>query len=338
MKFPTQTLISVAKRAGIYVAAFFVAITVNFILPRLMPGSALITLLTMLQGTLSESGGSSALVAAEIKQIEESFGLVPKPWYIEYFDYIKGIFTGNLGVSITFYPTSVMHIVLPSMVWSIGLVVVSSVLAFFLGSWLGSVAAMRRRTATDALIVVVASILATIPAFVTIMYLEMGFSVNLHLVSLTFPNTRAFGTKTLMELLNFYSIPVVGMILSLLSGFILGMRNNMLHTMRDNYVLYAELLGFKNSTIRRIIYRNSLLPNITGFALILGLAISAALTVEGLLTIPGAGYFFGLSLTSKDLPLIQGYFFVIVLMLLIAIAITEILYGIIDPRARGASA
>ena len=338
MKFPTQTLVSVMKRIGIYVAAFFVALTVNFILPRLMPGSALVTLLTMLQGALSEAGVSSSLVAAEIKQIEEAFGLVPKPWYIEYFDYIKGIFTGNLGVSITFYPTSVMHIVLPSMIWSIGLVVISSVLAFFLGSWLGSVAAMRRRGSIDTAVVVIASILATVPAFVTIMYLEMGFSVNMHLVSLTFPNIKTFSTKTLMELFNFYSVPVVGMVLSLLSGFILGMRNNMLHTMRDNYVLYAELLGFKSSTIRRMVYKNSLLPNITGFALILGLAVSSALTVEGLLTIPGAGYFFGLSLTSKDLPLIQGYFFVIVLMLLISIAIVEVLYGIIDPRARGASA
>jgi peptide/nickel transport system permease protein len=113
------------------------------------------------------------------------------------------------------------------------------------------------------------------------------------------------------------------------------MRNNMLHTLRDNYVYYAELLGLSENTIRKIVYRNSILPNITGITLIIGLAISAALTVEGLLTIPGAGYFFGLSLTSRDLPLIQGYFLVIVVLLLVSIAIAEILYGLLDPRARG---
>jgi peptide/nickel transport system permease protein len=335
MKLPIQTIINVTKRIAIYLAAFFVAITVNFILPRLMPGSALITLLSMLQGAIGEYGANSALVSAEIKQIEEAFGLTPQPWYIQYVDYIKGIFTGNLGASITFYPTNVAKIVFPSMIWSMGLVVVSSIVAFFLGSWLGSIAAIKRRSVTDTVIVVVISILATIPAFVIIMYLEMGFSVNLKIVELTFPNIKSMNLKTFLSLLNFYSVPVAGMVLSLLSGFVLGMRNNMLHTLRDNYVYYAELLGLSENTIRKIVYRNSILPNITGITLIIGLAISAALTVEGLLTIPGAGYFFGLSLTSRDLPLIQGYFLVIVVLLLVSIAIAEILYGLLDPRARG---
>lgn len=335
MKLPIRIMTYVAKRISLYIIAFFVAITVNFILPRLMPGSALTTLLSLLQGAIGEYGASSALVSAEIKQIEEAFGLTPKPWYIQYIDYIKGIFTGNLGASIMFYPTNVAKIVFPSMVWSIGLVIASSVISFILGSWLGSIAAIKRRSMTDIIIVALTSILATIPAFVIIMYLEMGFAVNLKVVELTFPNIKTLNSKVILSLLNFYSVPVVGMTLSLLSGFVLGMRNNMLHTLRDNYINYAELLGFSKNTIRRIVYRNSILPNITGFTLTIGLAIGAALTVEGLLTIPGAGYFFGLSLTSKDLPLIQGYFLVIVILLLASIAIVDVLYGILDPRARG---
>lgn len=324
-------------KLAVYIVAFFLAVTVNFFLPRLMPGSAISTLLVELegaQGGFAASGTSSLFLQQEIKQLEVAFGLTPQPLPLQYLHYIEGIFTGNLGVSILFYPTPVAHVVFSSIGWSLGLVFVSSIIAFFLGSWLGAVGATRRRGKRDTTIVIAASILAAVPAFVILMYLEMGLSVNVGIFRISFPTSVGLNPKGIFNLVDFYTLPVIGLMLSLLSGFVLGMRNNMLHTLKDNYVFYAEALGFREGTVRKMVYRNSLLPNVTGFALSLGLAISSALTVEGLLSIPGAGYFFGLALTSKDLPLLQGFFFVIVLMLLISIAIVEVVYTAIDPRVR----
>ena len=162
----------------------------------------------------------------------------------------------------------------------------------------------------------------------------MWLSVQHGIFLISFPSKINTSPNSIMALARFYTLPIIALMFTSLSGFVLGMRNNMLHTIRDNYVTYAEILGLDHNRIRKMVYKNSLLPNITAFAIILGLAISQSLTVEGLLTTPGVGFFFGLALTSKDLPLLQGIFLFIAIMLILSIAIVEAIYTILDPRAR----
>ena len=305
--------------------------------PRLMPGSALATIISLLtssNGVSVTGAGGSVFISMEIKQIEAAFGLTPAPWYVQYGRYLEGIFTGNLGVSITYYPEAVAKIISSGLPWTVGLVAVSAVIAFFIGSYLGSIGGFERRSWKDILIVMITSILVAVPAFVIIMYMEMFFSVDHGWLSISFPSKVALTPRSAEQFVRFYTIPIAGLALTLLSGFVLGMRNNMLHTVKDNYVTYAEMLGLDPSKVRKMIYRNSLLPNITGFAIILGLAIGQSLTIEGLLSTPGVGFYFGLGLTSKDLPLLQGIFLVIAIMLVVSIAVAEVVYGILDPRAR----
>jgi ABC-type dipeptide/oligopeptide/nickel transport systems, permease components len=133
-------------KLGIYVATFFLAITVNFILPRLMPGSALATIISLLtssNGVSVTGAGGSVFISMEIKQIEAAFGLTPAPWYVQYGRYLEGIFTGNLGVSITYYPEAVAKIISSGLPWTVGLVAVSAVIAFFIGSYLGEYRGFR---------------------------------------------------------------------------------------------------------------------------------------------------------------------------------------------------
>ncbi len=310
-------------------------ITVNFILPRLMPGSALAVVISLIEGQngVAATAGSSA-IALEVSQLEAAFGLTPAPWYVQYAHYIQGIFTLNLGASITYYPTPVLSIILSGLPWTLFLVVVGAIIAFFLGSYLGSIAGFNRRSRKDLVILIITSILAALPSFVILMYLEMWLSVQHGIFLISFPSKINTSPNSIMALARFYTLPIIALMFTSLSGFVLGMRNNMLHTIRDNYVTYAEILGLDRNRIRKMVYKNSLLPNITAFAIILGLAISQSLTVEGLLTTPGVGFFFGLALTSKDLPLLQGIFLFIAIMLILSIAVVEAIYTILDPRAR----
>jgi len=300
-----------------------------------MPGSALAVVISLIEGQngVAATAGSSA-IALEVSQLEAAFGLTPAPWYVQYAHYIQGIFTLNLGASITYYPTPVLSIILSGLPWTLFLVVVGAIIAFFLGSYLGSIAGFNRRSRKDLVILIITSILAALPSFVILMYLEMWLSVQHGIFLISFPSKINTSPNSIMALARFYTLPIIALMFTSLSGFVLGMRNNMLHTIRDNYVTYAEILGLDHNRIRKMVYKNSLLPNITAFAIILGLAISQSLTVEGLLTTPGVGFFFGLALTSKDLPLLQGIFLFIAIMLILSIAIVEAIYTILDPRAR----
>ncbi|QGA55316.1 ABC transporter permease subunit [Sulfolobus sp. E5-1-F] len=324
-----------------YFVAFFIAITINFFIPRLMPGSALSTLIAALTGaaggitSVTAVGGNGALIAQNIHYLEAEFGLLPQPWYIEYYHYILGIFTLHLGVSIEYYPLSVTKLIGSSIGLTLGEIIFASVVAYFLGSWIGSISAMRRGRKSDIILSIIFAIFITIPTFVLIMYLELIFSVDLRLVTISFPGFTNLSWRALLRLLNFYAIPMTSFIVSLIPGFMFGMRNTMIHTLRDNYASYAEILGFRKNNIRKMVYRNSMLPNITNFAITLGLGISSALTIEGLLAIPGTGYYFGNAITSRDLPLLEGIFLIIIIMLIISLAIVEIAYGILDPRVRG---
>ncbi|AGJ63593.1 ABC-type dipeptide/oligopeptide/nickel transportsystems, permease component [Sulfolobus islandicus LAL14/1] len=300
-----------------------------------MPGSALAVVISLIEGQngVAATAGSSA-IALEVSQLEAAFGLTPAPWYVQYAHYIQGIFTLNLGASITYYPTPVLSIILSGLPWTLFLVVVGAIIAFFLGSYLGSIAGFNRRSRKDLVILIITSILAALPSFVILMYLEMWLSVQYGIFLISFPSKINTSPNSIMALARFYTLPIIALMFTSLSGFVLGMRNNMLHTIRDNYVTYAEILGLDRNRIRKMVYKNSLLPNITAFAIILGLAISQSLTVEGLLTTPGVGFFFGLALTSKDLPLLQGIFLFIAIMLILSIAVVEAIYTILDPRAR----
>nr|WP_206760572.1 ABC transporter permease [Sulfolobus islandicus] len=300
-----------------------------------MPGSALAVVISLIEGQngVAATAGSSA-IALEVSQLEAAFGLTPAPWYVQYAHYIQGIFTLNLGASITYYPTPVLSIILSGLPWTLFLVVVGAIIAFFLGSYLGSIAGFNRRSRKDLVILIITSILAALPSFVILMYLEMWLSVQHGIFLISFPSKINTSPNSIMALARFYTLPIIALMFTSLSGFVLGMRNNMLHTIRDNYVTYAEILGLDRNRIRKMVYKNSLLPNITAFAIILGLAISQSLTVEGLLTTPGVGFFFGLALTSKDLPLLQGIFLFIAIMLILSIAVVEAIYTILDPRAR----
>ncbi|MEB3691180.1 MAG: ABC transporter permease [Caldisphaeraceae archaeon] len=334
----TKTVKYIFSKILLYLTVFILALTVNFFLTRLIPGSAISTLLSALSGSSgalaasSVSGGSSFLVS-NIHYLEAEFGLVPQPLYIQYYHYILGVFTGNLGISISYYPLTVANIIGSSLGITLSETFIAVIVAFFVGSWLGSIFAIRRAKISEISATNILAIFITIPAFVIIMYLELIFAVKLKLVSVTFPG-MSLSLIGIAHLVNFFAVPMAGFITSLVPGFYFGMRNTMIHALKDNYTQYSEILGFKKSTIRKFVYRNSMLPNITNFFISLGLGISSALTIEGLLGIPGSGYYFGNAIFSRDLPLLQGIFLIIVLMLIVSLAIVEIVYGLIDPRVR----
>ncbi len=128
-------------------------------------------------------------------------------------------------------------------------------------------------------------------------------------------------------------LPALTIVISSMGGWLLGMRNNMISTLREDYIVLAEAKGLRASWIAfRYAARNAILPNITGFAMALGFVVSGSLVMETVFAYPGIGYLLVNAVGNEDYPLMQGVFLIIVLAVVMANFVVDLLYVFIDPR------
>lgn len=272
--------------------------------------------------------------------LEIAFGVNHDPLWSQYLQYLNNLLHGNLGISVTYFPTPVSAVIAQELPWTLMLVGISVVISFIIGTLLGVVVAWRRGSRLDALSVPVFTFLSAIPYFwlaLIVLYI-LGYTLN------WFPLNGGYDTNAtepgwtpdfILSAIQYAILPAFTIVISSIAGWLLGMRNAMITTLSEDYVLMAEAKGLSQPRIMfAYAARNAILPNITGFALSLGFVVSGALLTEIVFSYPGIGYGLYQAVENLDYALMQGMFLIIASAVLAANFLADLVYIALDPRVR----
>jgi peptide/nickel transport system permease protein len=322
------------RRLGIYLLAIWAAVTINFLLPRLAPGNPA----EVVYNRLAQTG---TVTPATLKSLELQFGLdTTDPLWLQYLKYLNSLLHGNLGVSITYFPGSVSSVIAQDLPWTLVLLTISVLISFILGTLIGVYMAWKRGSPLDAL-------LSSVMMFCySIFFPWLGLLVVFYLAFKTgwFPFTGAYSTTTDSPALNltFLSdaayhaiLPAATLVVSTVAGWMLTMRNSMITTLSEDYVLMARAKGLSS---RRVMFayaaRNAILPSVTGLAIAIGAVVGGQFLVEVVFSYPGIGYALVQGIGNHDYSLTDGILLMVTLAIIAANFIVDLLYVILDPRTR----
>ncbi len=318
------------RRAAFYAVALWAAVTLNFALPRMMPGNPMQVLVAKFRGRINPD----ALYAyAKLFGLDRHVSL-----WAQYWQYIGQLLHGNLGVSLGLYPETVSAALMQALPWTLFLLGLSTLISFILGTLLGMVSAWRRGSFLDAVAPTVFTLTGSFPYFWLALLLLYFFAFQLP----WFPLGHAYGSSTsgwsfanLPDILYHAVLPALTIVVTSIGGWLLSMRNNMINTLSEEYVKVAKAKGLSD---RRIMMtyaaRNAILPNVTSFALSLGFILSGAILTEVVFSYPGLGYTLFQAVGNMDYPMMQGALLLIALAVLVANFIADLVYVKLDPRAR----
>lgn len=325
------------RRAGFYLVALWAAVTVNFVLPRLMPGNPALAYL----GKIHAQNPSPELYQALLNE----FNVDPRvPIWAQYWNYLVAILHGQLGISASQYPTEVSTILARSLPWTLGLVGVSLFLSFLIGTLIGIVTAWRRGSLLDTSLPPLLTFLSAVPYFWMALGLIYLFSLRLPWFPnsiggaydvFSYPNGPEWSFGFIASVVQYSTLPVITLVVGSLAGWVLTMRNTMVTTLAEDYVLMARAKGLpERRTMFSYAARNAILPSVTSFSISLGLVVSGSLLTEIVFNYPGIGFALLQGVQQDDYPLIEGCFLVIALAVLIANFLSELVYVFLDPRVR----
>jgi peptide/nickel transport system permease protein len=321
------------RKLGFYVVALWAAITVNFFIPRLMPGDPVDIM-------LSKLGQRGPVTPETRRSIEALLGTDShRSLLSQYGDYLQSIASGKLGVSVAFFPAPVSSIIGQTLPWTIGLIGLATVISFAFGILLGTVAGWKRGSRLDSL-VPVTTMFQSVPYFWLALILLFVFGSTLSLFPLNggydVYNAAPGWNATFLGSVAYYgTLPALTIVISSLGGWMLGMRNMMVSTLSEDYMVTAEAKGLRPGRIMRTYAaRNAILPSVSGFAISLGFVVAGSIVTEAVFSYPGIGSALLQAVTSNDYALMQGIFLVITLSVLGANLLVDLLYSVIDPRTR----
>lgn len=323
-------------RLGYLIASYIIAITIIFFLPRLVPGNPIATQAQAIIQRLSLGALQPEAISSAWKYIVRMYGL-GRPLHEQYIKFIANLLTGNFGPSIQYYPKTAYELIMEAVPYSLVLLIPSTLVAWIAGNMLGAYSAYRggrfERTLTT-LAIVMAQIppywLAFLMVLVFIVYLKLFPSGGAWSVGITPSLSLGFITDFLWH----YTLPFVTIVITSMFGWYLGIRFISISELGSDYILYSESLGVEDRILFRYVYRNSLLPQITGLAISLGTALAGQTLVENIYRWPGSGFVLARAIGALDYPVIQGTFAIIVLTLFTANFIVDLVYALIDPRIR----
>jgi len=321
-----------SKKIIWYVLTLIVAVMLNFLLPRLMPGNPVSAIAVRASNGMTDQTAVQKVYEEYVK----TFG-IDKPLYVQFFKYIKNLFTGDLGVSFIYYPRTVSDLLAKSIGWTLCLQLPAILLGWFLGNLLGAVAAYIKGV-WDKAILPAFLFFSNMPAFGMAILLLFFFGVYLK----WFPTSLGYGYdlnpnmsfQFIGSVIYHYQLPFWSIVLITIGGQAIGMRSMSIYELNADYVKYSRFLGIKDIKVVKYVFRNAMLPQITGLALSLGTMVGGALVAEIIFSYPGLGTTLLTAITGRDYPVISGCTLIITIMVLIANLAVEILYGFIDPRVK----
>ena len=320
------------RRILFYLVALWVSVTLNFLLPRLSPGNPVQALIGRLHGRVRPEAIHSLEILLGVNNHDSL--------WTQYLQYLNNLIHGDLGVSITYLPTPVSTIIARDLPWTLMLVGITLVISFIVGTLLGVIVAWRRGSALDTVAPPIFTFLSAIPYFwlALIVLYFFGFTLDWFptLGGYDIDNTTpGWNMDFIVSAITHGILPAFTIIVGSIAGWLLGMRNMMITTLSEDYVLMAEAKGLSEWRVMFIYAaRNAILPSITSFALSLGFVVSGALLTEIVFNYPGIGYAFLQAVDNKDYALIQGLFLIIAVAVLAANFLSDLVYVVLDPRVR----
>lgn len=316
------------RKLTIYFLTFFLAVTIDWLIPRFMPGNPVQTMLSRAQ-----------LRAEAVKVMRgyylKAFGL-DVPLWEQYLNFWIAVFHGDLGVSVYLFPKPVIQVIMEAVPYSLALLFPAILLSWIVGNKLGAFAA--RTKWLDNTMLPLSYFLTATPY----MWLGILLAWALGIAAGWFPIAGAYGfdrTPSLslgfiLDFLWHWFLPFTSLFLVQLGGWAIGMRNMIIYELEADYSQYLEALGAPRSLIRKYAFRNALLPQITGLALQLGTIVAGSVVTEIVFSYPGIGYLILQAIQNQDYFLIQGCFLFIIIGVLLANLLVDLVYIVVDPRTR----
>ena len=322
------------KKIFWFVITFVAAVILNFILPRLMPGDPVNAIVGK-----NISPGTTPEKAAELTAYyKHQFGL-DKSIFGQFWDFVKNMFNGTFGVSYSQYPRTVSDIIGSGIWWTVALQLPAILVGWLLGNLLGAMAAYKR-SVYDKVLMPVTLLFSAIPAFGAAVILLVLFAVTLGWAPVNGAfdpgMIPSFSWKFISSVISHYQLPFWSIVLISIGGQAVGMRSMSIYELNADYVKYARFLGIKDKKIVRYVFRNAMLPQVTGLAMSIGSMVGGALVAETIFSYPGLGMSMYAAINSSDYPVISACTLIITVMVLIASFLLDIIYAFIDPRVKAA--
>ncbi len=323
----------VIRRVLQFFLIIWAAATINFILPRLAPGNPV---RERLVSAAAQGGPQQDGIEEMVRSYNKQFGL-DKPLYVQYVFYLRHVAKLDFGYSIANYPNTVVGLIRRALPWTVGLLVVSSAIAFTLGTLLGALVTWPRAPKLFRYLTAPAMALAAIPYYL----LGLILVYLLAIVVPVFPLSGGYSIGTIphlslsfaLDALRHSLLPGLSIVISGVGFWMIGMRGMMITTQGEDYINFAEAKGLKD---RRIFFsyavRNAMLPQLTNFAINLGTVISGLVIVEVIFGLPGMGSLLYNAITGLDYFLVYGIVYMTVLTIALATLIMDLIYPILDPR------
>lgn len=319
-----------------FLVTLVAAFVLNFYLPRMMPGDPVAAIVSRLAQGMSNTSGVQAIY----EQYAELFG-TNLPMYQQFFLYVGNVLRGDFGFSFSQYPRTVADVLSSALWWTLILQLPAILVGWVIGNSLGALAAYLRG-GFDKVLLPISIFASSMPAFGMAIILLVVFGVTLEWL----PTSGGYGFDLIpntswgffWSVIVHYQMPFWSIVLVTIGGQAIGMRSMAIYELNADYVKYSRLMGIKDNKIVGYVFRNAMLPQITGLALALGTMVGGALVAEIIFSYPGLGSTILTAILGQDYPLISATTLIITIMVLVANFIIEILYGFLDPRIKAAQA
>lgn len=313
---------------------FVAAFVLNFTLPRLMPGDPVAAIVARFAQGMSNATGVQAIY----EQYTKLFG-TDKPIIEQFFIYVTNVVRGDFGYSFSQYPRTVADVLKASIGWTIALQFPAIIVGWLIGNTLGALAAYLRG-GFDKILLPISIFVSGLPAFGMAIILLVVFAVNLEWL----PTSGGYGFELIPSLtwpfiwsvFVHYQLPFWSIVLIAIGGQAIGMRSMAIYELNADYVKYSRFMGIKDRKIVGYVFRNAMLPQVTGLALSIGTMVGGALVAEIIFSYPGLGTTLLNAVTGQDYPLVSAITLIITIMVLVTTFAIEIVYGFIDPRIKAA--
>jgi len=321
-----------SRRIVFYLLALWASVTINFFLPRLMPGDPVSAFAARFRDQLASNPHMLDAIRVEL-------GASTAPLPQQYLQYLGNLLHGDLGISYSQYPARVSDILATTLPWTLVLAGSATLLAFVIGTVLGIIAAWRRGGAVDSIVTPLTMFTYSFPPF----FLAMLILYFIGAQAGWFPLNHAYDDNQhiswdwsfIRSAADHAVLPVLTFLLYSIGGWLLGMRNVMINVLSEEYITMAQAKGLSDRRVMfRYAARNALLPQITSFAITMGYIITGLVLIEDVFSYPGVGYTLVLAVQGNDYPLMQALFLLITAAVLVANFIADLLYTWLDPRAR----